>query len=223
MHPQPTHRPIQALALFIMVCAALAATTASPAAAQEAPPPAPSDLPQAPSDLPDAPAPAPSELPEMPPPPVLDPQTQELVSRDRVQLTNFSDQPFKFHALLVNGRWTELLTIEPGQVVPIREEAQRGGVPVLGVDAPKQFAIIRYQAYGGWVHWRLAGRQLPGDAAPHWYFMVDSNGNGHLVQARTEEDAVRVRDQLKSRTPLTAKELATTKATLRANWVLHGG
>lgn len=156
-------------------------------------------------------------------------QPQPNDSQDVVEgrIYNVSDRPFEYQLRRSRGTaWTPVFRLEPGQYHAYRGPLYGGRADLAGLlTRPSRlrdgYLIVQFPEYGGLRRFRIRATDLQGRIAPFWFFVTDSAGHGHLVQARSVERARIIQEELRKQPAPSSEELAVLKRVLRANHVLH--
>ncbi len=138
------------------------------------------------------------------------------------RLWNISDAPLKYRLRRTSGViWTDERTLAPGefQLLQLPKPGERSDIQ--GLDVTDPHVSIEYPDMGGLMRFRLPARSASGTVVPFWFYVKDSNGFGHMIQAKGLPEAQTAQERLKKVQPLKPEEIDDLRATLRANWVFY--
>src|SRR5262245_39109004 len=101
------------------------------------------------------------------------------------RLWNISDAPLKYRLRRTSGvLWTDERTLAPGefQLLLLPKPGQRSDIQ--GLDVADPHVTIEYPDLGGLMRFRLPARSPSSAIVPFWFYVKDSNGFGHMIQAK---------------------------------------
>ena len=145
--------------------------------------------------------------------------------RPVVRIWNLTDKPFRYQFRQYEGStWSQYYTLPPERYHqfnirrPVRKSA-------IGNRLKGPGGVIQYQAYGGllkfrgsaWVDANAAGGA---EYEPNFFYIEDSDGNGHIVQGKREK-ALDEQRRLMKDPRKTPDELEAIRLQLRANHCWH--
>lgn len=142
------------------------------------------------------------------------------------RLWNLTDKPFTYQlARRIGVVWTEQKTIAPGGVDPLPPAGiSRDDLYNLeSVQIRDRFLVIQYPGIGGMMRQKLTGRLDAREDVfcPYYFYTLDPNGIGVLLQAENVAELRRNLEQLQAQRKLTPVELQQRLEQLRANYVLY--
>ena len=143
------------------------------------------------------------------------------------RLYNASDRPFVYQLRRSRGAsWSQPLRLEPNEYHAYRGPLQGGRNDLAGLlTRPSRlregYLIIQFPSYGGYQRIRIRATDLQGRLAPYWFYVTDAGGHGHLVQARSMEQARAVQADLRKQPAPSPEQLVTLKRMLYANHVWY--
>lgn len=142
------------------------------------------------------------------------------------RLWNLTDKPFTFQLARRRGVvWTQPFTIEPSSMIPLPPPSlNRDDLYNLeSVLIRDRFLVIQYQGIGGMMRQKLTGRIDAREEVycPYYFYTLDPNGIGVLLQAENTDELRRGLDQLAAQPKLDSEQLRQRLEQLRASHVLY--
>jgi len=143
------------------------------------------------------------------------------------RIYNASDRPFAYQLRRSRGKaWTQILRLQPGEFHVYRGRQFGGRDDLAGLLArPSRlregYLVIQFPGYDGMRRFRIRATDLQGRIAPYWFYVTDSAGQGHLVQARSLEQAKAIQEDMQQQPVPSDEELAALKRKLEANHVFY--
>ena len=141
--------------------------------------------------------------------------------RPVVRIWNLTDKPFRYQFHQYEGAtWTQVYTLPPDRYhqFNIRRPVRKS---VIGNRLKGPGGLIQYQAYGGmlkfrgsaWVDSNAAGGS---EYEPNFFYIEDSDGNGHIVQGKREKALEEQRRKM-AEPHKTPQQIEAIRLQLRAN------
>lgn len=142
------------------------------------------------------------------------------------RLWNLTDKPFTYQlARRVGVVWTQPMTIEPGgmDALPAPWLNRDDLYNLESVQIRDRFLVIQYPGIGGMMRQKLTGRLDAREDVycPYYFYTLDPNGIGVLLQAETVEELRRGLEQLHAQKKLDPDELRQRLNQLEAAHVLY--
>lgn len=143
------------------------------------------------------------------------------------RITNASDRPFTFRLARRFGQpWTAPFTLQPGEHLALSRQEHPWQNELLGIVAAgvrDRYVVVEYREYGGAIRARVSARstQSADVIVPYHFYVVDADGFGRIIQARTLEEAQTIQAELQKQPQKTADQIRQDMTALRANHVLY--